>query len=428
MKKAIINALVITVDEAFSVYEKGMVLIDDGQIDFVGEYDGKKVDNFEAEEIVDANGNIVMPGFINAHTHLPMTLFSGYGSGLPFKEWLEEKMWPAEAKLTSEDIYIGSKMGIAQMLLSGTTAFLDMYYFIDDIAKAIDEMGIRAVLSRAVLDAGGFDQRMKESVESAVKYKDHKMIDIMMGPHAIYTNSKKSLEKVLNAAKEHDCAIHVHVSETEGEFQACTKEHGMTPVQYLAKLGYLDTHVLAAHCVHVTDDDIKILADKNVNVAHNPTSNMKLASGIAPVQKMIDVGVNVALGTDGASSNNNLDMMEEMHVMALLAKLKQGDPTAVDAKQAIQMATINGALALDISDRCGSLEKGKRADIIMLDISSPFAQPEREYLNNLVYSMGRAQVVMTMIDGRVVQRNGKVIGLDMDGLARKFNVCVDRLC
>ena len=428
MKKAITNALVITVDKDFTVYENGMVLVSDGKISYAGPQDGDKLKSFGAHETIEAVGNIVMPGFVNAHTHLPMTLFSGYGSGLPLKAWLEEKIWPAEAKLTPEDIYIGSKMGIAQMLLSGTTAFLDMYYFIDDMARAIEETGIRAVLSRAVLDAGGFDKRLEESIDSAAKYKDHKMIDIMMGPHAVYTNSRKSLVRVLSAAKEHGCALHVHVSETEGEVQSCIKEHGMTPVAYLDSLGYFDMHVVAAHCVHVTCGDIKILAEKGVNVAHNPSSNMKLASGIAPVQKMLDAGVNVALGTDGASSNNNLDMMEEMHAAALLAKLKEGDPTAVDSETAIKMATINGAKALGIADRCGSIETGKSADIIMLDINSAFSQPKREYLNNLAYSMGRSQIVMTMIEGEVLQQNGKVPGLDMDGLTSKFNVCVDRLC
>ena len=393
-----------------------------------GKKDDERLKSFGAEETTDAAGNIVMPGFVNAHTHVPMTLFSGYGSGLPLKEWLEDKIWPAEAKLTSDDIYTGSKMGIAQMLLSGTTAFLDMYYFIDDIARAVGEMGIRAVLSRAVLDAGGFDARLKESIESAVKYKDDKMIDIMMGPHAVYTNCRESLTRVLDAANEYGCALHVHVSETEGEVKNCIKEHGMTPVAYLDSLGYFESHVAAAHCVHVTDEDIKIMAAKGVNAVHNPSSNMKLASGIAPVQKMLDAGVNVALGTDGASSNNNLDVMEEMHISALLAKLKEGDPTAVDAKTAIEMATINGARALGIDDRCGSLEKGKRADLIMLDMNSVFSQPAREYLNNLVYSVGRAQVALTMIEGETVQKDGKIDGLDMEELVRKFNICVDRLC
>ncbi len=428
MKKAIADALIITVDDEFKVYENGMVLIDGTKIFHVGNYDKEKLSSYGAEEIIEAEGNIIMPGFVNAHTHLPMTLFSGYGSGLPLKQWLEEKIWPAEAKLTPEDIYIASKMGISQMLLSGTTSFLDMYYFIDDMARAIDEMGIRAVLSRAVLDFGGFEERLKESIDSAIKYKAHKMIDIMMGPHAIYTNSEKSLERVRDIAKEYDCPIHVHLSETEGEVQDCIKQHGLTPVRYLEKLGYFDTHVLAAHCVHVTDDDIKILADNEVHVAHNPSSNMKLSSGVAPVQKMIDAGVNVALGTDGASSNNNLDMMEEVHIAALLGKLKDGDPTAIDAKTAIKMATINGAKALNIADKTGSIEKGKSADIIMLDTKSPFSQPKREYLNNLVYSMGRSQIAMTMIEGRVLARNGNIAGFNTDELNQNFNICVDRLC
>jgi 5-methylthioadenosine/S-adenosylhomocysteine deaminase len=233
---------------------------------------------------------------------------------------------------------------------------------------------------------------------------------------------------VLDEAKNLGCAIHVHVSETAGEVEACIAEHGMSPVAYLESLGYFETHVAAAHCVHVSNEDIAILAQRGVNAVHNPTSNMKLASGIAPVQKMIDAGVNVALGTDGASSNNNLDMLEEMHIAALLAKLKDGEPTAVDARCAIEMATINGAKALGIDDRCGSLEAGKRADIIMLDMKSAFSYPRREYLNSLVYSMGRGQVAMTMIEGRVLQENGKVLGLDIESLGRTFNNCVDRLC
>ncbi len=428
MKTAIINAIVITVDKDFTVFENGMVLIEDGIISHVGTNDNNTVKQFNADEKIDAEGSIVMPGFINAHTHLPMTLFSGYGSGLPLKEWLEDKIWPAEAKLSGDDIYIGSKMGIAQMLLSGTTTFLDMYYFIDDMARAIDEMGIRAVLSRAVLDFGGFDERLEESIESAKKYKNHNMIDIMMGPHAIYTNSKESLLKVLKAAKENECAIHVHVSETKNEVDDCLKGTGMTPVEYLDSLGYFEENVVAAHCVHVTDEDIKIMAKKNVHAVHNPSSNMKLSSGLAPIQKMLNEGVNVALGTDGASSNNNLDMMEEMHLAALLAKHKDGDPTAVSAETAIKMATANGAKALGIFDKTGSLEKGKRADIIMLDLNSPFSQPKREYVNNIVYSMGRSQIKMTMVEGKVLQKNGVIDGFDFIKLSEEFNICVDRLC
>ena len=428
MKTTIKNAIVITSDDDFSIYENGMVLINDGKIDYVGECDKKTETAFAAKEVIDAKGNIIMPGLVNAHTHLPMTLFAGYGSGLPLKEWLEDKIWPAEAKLTGEDVYIGSKMGIAQMLLSGTTCFLDMYYFIDDMARAIEEMGIRAVLSRAVLDPGGFDQRLQESVESAQKYKNHKMIDIMMGPHAIYTNGKESLLKVLNAAKENECAIHVHVSETSGEVEACMKENGMTPVEYLDSIGYFDEHVAAAHCVHVTDNDIAIMSKKNVYAVHNPSSNLKLSSGIAPVQKMLDAGVCVAIGTDGASSNNNLDMIEEMHIAALISKHKDADPTAVPAECAIKMATANGAKALGIYDKTGSLEEGKRADIIMLDINSPFSQPKREYLNNIVYSMGRSQIKMTMVDGKVLQKDGDVLGLDLKEITDKFNIYVDRLC
>ncbi|MCK5129579.1 MAG: amidohydrolase [Clostridiales bacterium] len=428
MRKLITNALIITVDQTFAIYKNGMVIIDDDVISYVGEINQAIIDQSAVDEVIDAEGNIIMPGLVNAHTHLPMTLFSGYGSGLPLKEWLEDKIWPAESKLTPNDIYIGTKMGIMQMLLSGTTCFLDMYYFIDDMARAIDEMGIRAVLSRAVMDIGGFDYRLKESIDSIKKYEEHKMIDIMVGPHAVYTNSKEGLQQILEVAKKYNKSMHVHVSETEDEVKNCNNEHGMTPVEYFDELGLFDVPFVAAHCVHVTDNDIKIMANKKVNAVHCPTSNMKLASGIAPIQQMIDAGINVALGTDGSSSNNNVDMFEEMHVAALIGKMKNGDPTALNAKTVIQMATINGAKALGVDEKVGSIEKGKHADLIMMDMKSPFSQPDREFLDHIVYSMGRGQVKMTMIAGKVLQKNGIIKNSDFKKLREQFNNCVDRLC
>lgn len=428
MKKIFINAIVITVDDNFTVYENGMVLVDEDIIYYVGDMNQEKINEFNADSVYDLDGNILMPGFINAHTHIPMTLFSGYGSGLPLKRWLEEKMWPAEAKLTGIDVYIGSKMGIAQMLLSGTTCFLDMYFYIDDIALAVSEMGIRAVLSQSLMDVGGTNNSIKECIESIEKYEDNDMIDIMVAPHAIYTNSKESLGKELDVAKQYNKPINIHVSETEFEVESSYNNNGVSPVKYLDDIGVFDVHTIAAHCVHVSDDDIRILSNKNVSVAHNPSSNLKLASGIAPIQKMIDAGVNVAIGTDGSSSNNNVDMIEEMHIAALLGKIYNGDPTALDAETIIKMATINGAKALNIDSKTGSIEKGKQADIIVIDTNSPFCQPQREYLNNLVYSIGRGQVVMTMVGGKVLQSNGEVIGLDLKELDMQFNDCVKRLC
>jgi 5-methylthioadenosine/S-adenosylhomocysteine deaminase len=254
------------------------------------------------------------------------------------------------------------------------------------------------------------------------------MIDIMVAPHAIYTNAKESLRKALDIAKGYNKAINIHLSETSYEVESSYKENSMSPVKYLDEIGMFDVHTVAPHCVHVNDEDIKVLSNKNVSVAHNPSSNLKLSSGIAPIQKMIDAGINVAIGTDGASSNNNLDMIEEMHIAALIAKVYSNDPTALDAKTVIKMATINGAKALGIDNKVGSIEKGKQADLIMIDTKSPFSQPKREYLNNLVYSMGRNQVVMTMVAGKILQKDGKIFGLDMSTLNEQFNNCVDRLC
>ena len=428
MKMIFINALIITADENFSIYENGMILIDDTKIAFVGDMNIKRQIEFAADEVIDAKGNIIIPGLINAHTHLSMTLFSGYGSGLPLKEWLEDKIWPAEEKLTPQDVYIGAKMGITQMLLSGTTCFLDMYYFIDDIAKAVEEMGIRAVLSRAVLDVGGFDLKLKESIESIEKYENHNMIDIMTAAHTIYTNTTQGLLEIIDTAKKYNKSINIHISETKLETANCIKKYKKTPVEYLNDIGMFDVPVIAAHCVHLSDNDIKILHDKKVNVVHNPSSNFKLASGIAPIQKLIDAGVNVALGTDGASSNNNLDMIEEMHIAALTAKIESCNPAALDAETVIKMATINGAKALKIDKKTGSLEIGKQADLIMIDTDSPFSQPKREYLNNLVYSIGRREATMTMIAGEILQSGGIIKDFDLENLNEQFNNCIDRLC
>ena len=427
MKQLIKYVRIVTCDEDFTLYDGGMIAIDDGQLTYVGEQDDAYMASFGADEVIEGNDNIVMPGLVNAHTHLSMTLLRGHGSDLPLREWLEDKMWPAEAKLVDRDCYIGSMIGLAEMLRSGTTAFLDMYFHMDQTAEAVKEAGLRAVLTPGVVAGNDLEDRVTGIKKLRADYQEDWCIYVWPGPHAEYTNTTESLKRSVELAKELGCGLHIHLSETEREVEECVARHGMSPVKYFNEIGIFDVPTVAAHCVAVDDDDIKILSEKHVNVVHNPTSNMKLASGCAPVQRMLDAGINVALGTDGAASNNNLDMLEEMHIAALIAKGFTGDPTALNASQVIKMATINGAKALGMEDSIGSLEVGKQADLIMLDGHSVFSRPRGEWLNNLVYSMGRSDVVMTMIDGKILMRDGAYTTIAINKMLEAFDQSATRL-
>jgi 5-methylthioadenosine/S-adenosylhomocysteine deaminase len=372
-----------------------------------------------------------MPGFVNAHTHLSMTLLRGLGGGLKLQDWLEKKIWPAEDKLREGHCYWGSMLGLLEMIRTGTTAFLDMYFFMEETARAVEETGMRAVLSRGIIgNAPNYESAM---AEGEALFQDFNgaadgRITVMLGPHAEYTNNEKSIRAVVELAHKLGCGIHVHLQETSSETAGCYARYGMSPAQRLEKLGLFTSHTVAAHCVAVSAEDVDILRRNGVSVAHNPGSNLKLASGIAPVKALLDAGVVVALGTDGAASNDNLDMLEEARLAALLAKLRENDATALGAHDALKLATVNGAKALGIDSVSGSIEVGKDADIIIISESSPSLHPKIDEVSNIVYSASARDVSMTMVKGRILMEDFDVKGLDPEKIVREADRISAAVC
>lgn len=399
----------------------GCVVVEEGKISYVGAQEELARD-IRPDAVIDGKGGILLPGFINAHTHLAMTLLRGYGSDLNLQEWLTKKIFPAEDRLQAGDCAAASAVGIAECLLGGTTTFSDMYMFMDETAQAVQDSGIRAVLSRGMTASGQFEQRLDEATQLYRGY--HKAaqgrLSVMLCIHAEYTNTENTVRRIVEEAEKLDAGIHVHLAETKAEVEGCRQRHGVTPAKWFNDLGVFDRPVTAAHSVWLDDEDIDILAEKGVHAVHNPASNMKLASGIARVQRMLDAGINVALGTDGASSNNTLNMLRETQLAALLGKLSAMDPTAVDAYTALEMATIRGARALGLQDVCGSVEVGKDADLIMLDTSRPWWAPRHEAAAQIVYAASQEDVVMTMVQGRVLMENRQVKTIDVPAAMTKM--------
>lgn len=375
------------------------------------------------DKIIDGSGNFAAPGFVNAHTHAAMTLFRSYADDMFLMDWLQNKIWPAEAKLVAEDIYWGSMLAIAEMLKTGTTCFADMYFFMDQTAKAVEESGIRASLARGLVGVTpDADDKLRENIVFCQSWqgKANGRITTMFGPHAPYTCPPEYLLKVVDEARKLGVELHMHLSETKDEVDTCIEKFGVTPIEHVNKLGLLDCGMLAAHCVHVTDADIQIMREKNVRVAHNPQSNLKLASGIAPVQAMLDAGLTVALGTDGATSNNNLDMLEEVRLAATLHKVRENNPKVVPAATALQMGTEFGAKALGLSD-VGCLQVGYKADIVLYDMSNTTWAPKHDRTSLLVYSANSTDAHTVLVDGKVLLEKGQLTTIDLEKVM--FEVC-----
>ncbi|MBC7324007.1 MAG: amidohydrolase, partial [Moorella sp. (in: Bacteria)] len=344
LKILIEKADIITMESREAVIKKGVIAINGGRISHVGEQ-GTLPADFTAEKVIDGTGMVALPGFVNCHTHAAMTLFRGFADDLPLMQWLEEKIWPLEAGLQKEDIYWGTLLACAEMIRSGTTTFADMYFHMGQAARAVEEAGLRASLSRGMIGTApgvgaGELPPLEYSVEFARRWHGAAggRITVMLGPHAPYTCPPDFMRRVIRAAHDFGLGIHIHLAETAGEVEDMKRRYGKTPIQLMDGLGLFELPVLAAHCVHLEEKDIEILASKKVGIAHNPQSNMKLASGIAPVAKLVAAGAVVGLGTDGAASNNNLDMLEEMRTAALLQKVATGNPVALPAFDALAMA------------------------------------------------------------------------------------------
>ncbi len=407
----------------------GMIKIVDGKITHVGPWREPPKDGPPAE-FVDARDRLVMPGLINTHTHVAMVLFRGFADDLPLMTWLKEKIWPLEAKLTPEDVYWGTRLAINEMLLSGTTTFADMYFYEEEIARAVEETGIRAVLSRGLI--GHSDRAEKDLAEAVAVAKKWRgkaggRITMMLGPHAPYTCPPGFLKEVVAEARRYQLGLHIHLAETNDELAEIGKEYGKRPVAYLAEQGVFTCPVLAAHAVWLDDGEISYLARQKVGIAHNPSSNMKLASGIAPLPKLLEAKIPVGLGTDGAASNNRLDLLTETRTAALLHKVKTGDPTVISAETALKMATVYGARALGLGDTAGSLEPGKQADLIMLDLNKSHLAPVHNPFSLVVYAARGSDVSEVMVGGEWLVKEGKLIKWEENEVIKESLRCVHSL-
>jgi 5-methylthioadenosine/S-adenosylhomocysteine deaminase len=392
-----------------------------------------EIDDSNADKIIDAEGKILLPGLINTHTHLSMTLFRGLADDLSLDSWLNDHIWPMEANLNGDYCYIGALLGAVELIKSGTTTFSDMYFYMEDVARAVDDAGIRAVLSYGMIDFSDAERREAEIKENMALYDACNgmadgRIKVFFGPHSPYTASEELLVKVRELADEHNIGIHIHVSETQKEINDSLDERGIRPFEYLEKIGFLGPDVVAAHCVWLSDEEIEIIKKHGVKVSHNPCSNMKLASGVSPVSKLIENDICVSIGTDGASSNNNLDLIEELKTASLLQKVSTLDPKVLTSDEAIEMATIKGAEALGLGDEIGSIEVGKKADIILIDTNSANMVPDSSSLSsNVIYSANGSNVDTTICNGKILMENKKLTTLDEDEIYAKAKQAIKEL-
>ncbi len=378
----------------------------------------------DAEVVIDGTNKITMPGLINTHSHVAMTLLRGVGDDQSLQTWLQEYIWPKEANLNEELVYLGSKLAMAEMIKTGTTTFNDMYFYVEETAKAVDESGMRAVLGYGMIDLFDEEKMKSELKESEKLIKNcHNTCDnrvtVAVSPHAPYTCSEDLLIKSKEMASKNDLKLHIHVSETKQEVKDIKNNTGKTPFEYLDSIGVLDSNTVAAHGVWPTDDEINIIKEKGVSIAHNPSSNMKLASGIAPVAEYLEKGINVGIGTDGVSSNNNLDMFSEMKLTAFLQKVNTLDPQVLPTKETFSMATENGAKALGIN--AGKLQEGKLADIVLVDTMLPHMAPMRNALSNIIYSSLGSDVDTVICNGKILLENKELKTINEQEIIQEVN-------
>ena len=412
------GGIVVTMDGTRAIYRDGSVAVRGDAIVAVGQR-SEVESRYRSAQVVDARGRLVLPGFINGHTHVPMTLFSGLHDDVSLNDWLYKYIFPAEAKNVNEDfVRWGTRLAAAEQIHSGVTTFADMYYFEDAVAEETKAAGMRGVLGETFIDFPAPDNKSEADVLAYTerflkRWQGDALIHAAAAPHSIYTCSKKTLQDVAALARKYHAPILIHVAEMKKEWEDSEKANGMSPVQYLEKIGVLGPDVVAAHCIFVDAADRELLAERQVGCVHNPSSNMMLASGVAPVAEMRAAGVAVGLGTDGpAGSNNDLDLMEEIDLAAKLAKITKMDPLALNAKAVVEMATIDGARALHMKKEIGSLETGKKADLVLISLNEPNAVPMYDVYAQIAYSLKASDVETVVIGGRVVMRNRKLLTID----------------
>src|SRR3954468_8209792 len=420
------NGIVITVAPARRVIQAGAVAIDGRDIVAV-DTTAAIAARYQARETIDAAGAVVMPGLINTHTHAPMVLFRGLADDLALMDWLQKYIFPAEAKTVSpEMVRVGTRLAALEMIESGTTTFADMYYFEEEIARAAFAAGLRGVLGETIIQFPVADAKTPaDALDRAERFirefKDNGLIVPAVAPHALYTNDKTTLMASAELGRKYGVPVLIHFAETEDEVRSAREQFKMTPAAALASIGFWGPKTVAAHGIWVTDEDIAILKQHNVGIAHNPESNMKLASGAAPVVKYLGAGVNLSLGTDGAASNNDLDMFEAMRQAAFLAKLANKDPTAVSARTALDLATVGGARTLAMEPLIGSLEAGKRADVIVVSMREARQTPMYDPISHLVYATRGDDVRTTIVNGKILMKDRQVRTLDKAGVIADAN-------
>ncbi|MCF8008667.1 MAG: amidohydrolase [Halanaerobiales bacterium] len=396
------------------------IIIKDNKIDQLLE----KVDEKDSyDKIINCKNKVILPGLINTHTHSSLSLLRGFADDYTLDKWLNEKIWPAEAKLTKEDIYWGAKLSILEMVKTGTTTFTDMYFEMENVAKAVQEMGVRAVLSEGLIEANDGKQGLDNALDFSVKWNGQAngRIKTCLGPHSVYTCSPDYLKEIKNLALEHDFLINIHISETKDEVEKIKSKYKMSTVQLLEKIGLFEAKIVAAHCVYLDAKEIKILKEKDVGIVYNPKSNTKLSSGIAPINKFLKKGLNVSFGTDGAASNNNLDLIEEARIGSYLQKVVTLDPTVLPIKTILEMLTANGAKTLNIK-KLGKVKEGYLADLILFDIGmKPHYNPSYNQLSNIFYAGSGRDVDTVIIDGKVILENRIFKDIDEEEIYYKIN-------
>ena len=401
---------------------KGALAVKDGRLTFVGKNASAK--GIVAEVKINAKGKVALPGLINCHTHVPMTIFRGLAEDKPLDVWLRKTIWPLEARLKPEDIYNGALLGCLEMIKGGTTCFADMYFHEDKVAEAVEKSGLRGILGEGIIEAGNRLQGEKMLARSA-SFAEHfrgyaaGRVSVMLAPHAVYSCSLELLLKVGEEASRLGVGLHLHLGESETMLREFEEKNRSSEVEFLDKIGLLNERVLAAHCINLSEKDMHTLSDRKVNAAYVPVANMKLGFGAAKVKDLITLGVNVSLGTDGPASNNSLDLFETMKTGALLQKHAYLDPTVLSAYAALKMATLNGARAVGLEKDVGSLEVGKKADVILVDLTKPHLTPLHDIYSTIVYSARAADVDTVIVDGKILMQKRQVRSLDEQAVMEK---------
>jgi len=422
MKLLIKNVNILTGEDG--IINNGFLGIDEDKITYISNI-APGGEQFKDAEIIDGKDGIAMPGLVNAHTHCAMTLLRNFANDMPLEKWLFENIIPREGELTDEDIYKGTLLGIAEMIKSGTTTFADMYLHMDQVARAVTETGIRANLSRGPITSGVRGNGLTVDTNAYMDYKKRwdntadGRIKVSMEIHSVYLFDEVSIREAAQLAKSTDSRIQIHLSETTTELNTSIEKYGVKPIQAAERFGVFDVPVIAAHCVHLDDEEIKLLKKYNVNPVHNPSSNLKLGSGVARIPDMLKAGLNVCLGTDGAASNNNVDMMEEMHIAALLHKGVNRDPLCVSAEEVLKIATVNGAKALGFED-VGVLKEGMKADLIIIDTNKVHLRPLYNPQAAVIYSAQGSDVDTVIVNGKILMKGRELLTIDEEKLLNSF--------